>query len=404
MSKDLKIYAEVIEQEAIDQIELLMAQPAFSGCKVRIMPDVHAGAGCVIGFTADLGDKVIPNVVGVDIGCGMLATKVEGNMDFAKLDAVIREKIPSGMTIHEPGHGYYQESDKYRLDELRCKKHLRGEDYFLRSIGTLGGGNHFIEVDVDDGGAHYLVIHSGSRNLGKQVAEYYQQLAIENEYGSKKLLNEIRQQTIRELKEQGRASEISSTLASIEKKFKEGGSGKMPKQLCYLTGQDRDDYLHDMAICQWYASINRHEMTRVIVDAMGWYVYDEFETVHNYIDFKSNIVRKGAVSARKGEVLLIPMNMRDGSLICIGKGNDEWNQSAPHGAGRLMSRRAARERLSLNDYKETMSGVFTTSVGVDTIDEAPEAYKPVSAIAPLIGDTVEIVKAIRPVYNFKAGE
>ena len=407
MSKNLKIYADVIEQEAIDQIELLMAQPAFADCKVRIMPDVHAGAGCVIGFTADLGDKVIPNVVGVDIGCGMRTTKVEGNMDFEKLDAVIREKIPSGMTVHEPEHGCYRESDKYKLDELRCNKHLRGGDYFLRSIGTLGGGNHFIEVDVDDDGNHYLVIHSGSRNLGKQVADYYQNLAIEREYGSRDEFAKKRNQLISELRKQGRDKEISDALAALKLEWNNrllDGKSRMPTQLCYLTGQDRDDYLHDMEICQWYARINRYEMTRAIVDSMGWYVDDWFETVHNYIDFASNIVRKGAVSARKGERLLIPMNMRDGSLICIGKGNDDWNQSAPHGAGRLMSRRAARERLSLDDYKETMSGIFTTSVGVDTIDEAPAAYKPVSAIAPLIGDTVEIVKTIRPVYNFKAGE
>lgn len=401
MSKNLKIFAEVIEQEAIDQIDLLMAQPAFADCKVRIMPDVHAGAGCVIGFTADLGDKVIPNVVGVDIGCGMRTVKVNGKMDFEKLDAVIREKIPSGMNVRDIP---LKDSDKEIIDALRCREHLRGGDYFVRSIGTLGGGNHFIEVDVDADENHYLVIHSGSRNLGKQVADYYQQLAIENEYGSKNLINKIKKQTIRELKEQGRAAEISSALAAIDKKFKEGGSGKTPKQLCYLTGKDREDYLHDMAICQRYATINRYEMAHIIIYEMDWWVDDEFETVHNYIDLESNIVRKGAVSAKYGEKLLIPMNMRDGSLICIGKGNDDWNQSAPHGAGRLMSRREARETLLLEGYRQTMRGIFTTSVGMDTLDEAPEAYKPVSAILPLLGDTVEVVKAICPVYNFKAGE
>ena len=400
MSKNLKIYADVIEQEAIDQIELLMAQPAFADCKVRIMPDVHAGAGCVIGFTADLGEKVIPNVVGVDIGCGMLTMQVEGNMDFAKLDAVIRAKIPSGMTVHDKAIWQYNS-----LADLRCREHLRGGDYFNRSIGTLGGGNHFIEVDVDDDGNHYLVIHTGSRNLGKQVADYYQQLAIENEYGGKKLLNEMRKKTIQELKEQGRSAEIASALADLERKFRAEGNGlKTPKQLCYLNGKDREDYLHDMQICQKYAHFNRVNIAGTIIDEMNWKAIDGFETVHNYIDMESNIVRKGAVSARKGEKLLIPLNMRDGSMICVGKGNDDWNQSAPHGAGRLMSRHEARARLSVDDYRETMSGIFTTSVGVDTIDEAPEAYKPVSAIAPLIGDTVEIQKIIRPVYNFKAGE
>lgn len=399
MSKNLKIYADMIEQKAVEQIDLLMAQPAFAGCKVRIMPDVHAGAGCVIGFTADLGDKVIPNVVGVDIGCGMLTVQVTGEMDFEKLDAVIREKIPSGMKARD------QALRAFDLDALHCKDHLRGGDYLVRSIGTLGGGNHFIEVDVDDDGNHFLVIHSGSRNLGKQVADYYQQLAIDNEYGGKKLLNDIKKQTIRELKEQGREVEIASALASIEEKFKgEGNSLKTPKQLCYLSGHDRAEYLHDMEICQQYAVINRSEIARIITDTMGWEVVDSFETIHNYIDMDSNIVRKGAVSARKGEKLLIPLNMRDGSMICVGKGNDDWNQSAPHGAGRLMSRHEARASLSLDDYRETMNGIFTTSVGVDTIDEAPEAYKPVSAIAPLIGDTVEIQKIIRPVYNFKAGE
>lgn len=401
MSKNLKIYADVIEQEAIDQIELLMEQPAFADCKVRIMPDVHAGAGCVIGFTADLGEKVIPNVVGVDIGCGMLTTQVTGEMDFKKLDAVIREKIPSGMTVRD--HVLHA----FDLDGLRCRKHLRGGDYFERSIGTLGGGNHFIEVDVDDDGNHYLVIHSGSRNLGKQVAEYYQKLAIENEYGSYKEFNKERNQTIHELKEQGREKEIQDALAALKQKWNNkllDGKIRIPRQLCYLTGKDREDYLHDMAICQRYAKINRYEMSLIIIYEMGWILKDEFETVHNYIDMESNIVRKGAVSARKGEKLLIPLNMRDGSMICVGKGNDDWNQSAPHGAGRLMSRHEARARLSVDDYRETMSGIFTTSVGVDTIDEAPEAYKPVSAIAPLIGDTVEIQKIIRPVYNFKAGE
>lgn len=403
MGKDLKIFASQIDENALMQIEKLMAQPAFSDSKVRIMPDVHAGAGCVIGFTADLGDKVIPNVVGVDIGCGMLTTQVDGVMDFAKLDAVIREKIPSGMNVHAEAFSIF-----YPVEALRCRDHLRGGDYFHRSIGTLGGGNHFIEVDVDDCGNYYLVIHSGSRNLGKQVADYYQRLAIERHYGSAEEFATRRNQIIRELKEQGREKEIGEALAALEKEHssreRDAEWGNMPKELCYLTGQDRLDYLHDMQICQLYAAQNRRTMRDRIMVAMEWGFARGFETVHNYIDHESNIVRKGAVSARAGELLLIPMNMRDGSLICRGKGNDDWNQSAPHGAGRLMSRREARENLSVDDFKQTMNGVYTTSVSADTIDEAPAAYKPMDAIVPLISDTVEVLSIIRPVYNFKAAE
>ena len=403
MGKDLKIFASQIDENALMQIEQLMAQPAFADSKVRIMPDVHAGAGCVIGFTADLGDKVISNVVGVDIGCGMLTTQVEGVMDFAKLDTVIREHIPSGMNVHDKVHRHFSE-----LEDLRCREHLRGGDYFERSIGTLGGGNHFIEVDVDDDGNNYLVIHSGSRNLGKQVADYYQRLAFERHYGSREEFANRRNQIIRELKEQGREKEIGEALAALEKerssREREIQWDITPKQLCYLTGQDRLDYLHDMQICQRYATRNRRIMTGVIVDAMDWNCLDFFETVHNYIDMESNIVRKGAVSARAGEVLLIPMNMRDGSLICLGKGNDDWNQSAPHGAGRLMGRREAKEKLSVEDFKQTMNGVYTTSVSAYTLDEAPDAYKPMDAIVHLISDTVEVLNIIRPVYNFKAAE
>ena len=403
MGKNLKIFASQIEENALMQIEQLMAQPAFADSKVRIMPDVHAGAGCVIGFTADLGDKVIPNVVGVDIGCGMLTTQVEGDMDFAKLDAVIREKIPSGMNVHDKVHHHFLE-----LEDLHCREHLRGGDYFERSIGTLGGGNHFIEVDVDEDGHHYLVLHSGSRNLGKQVADYYQQLAIERVYGSREEFANRRNRIIRELKEQGREKEIGEALAALEKersiRERDAKWGIMPNQLCYLTGQDRLDYLHDMQICQRYAVRNRRMMAHIIVEAMGWEWQGAFETIHNYIDMESNIVRKGAVSARAGEVLLIPMNMRDGSLICRGKGNDDWNQSAPHGAGRLMGRREAKKKLNVDDFKQAMEGVYTTSVSADTIDEAPAAYKPMDAIVPLISDTVEILDIIRPVYNFKAAE
>lgn len=402
MSRNLKIFADIVEQEAIDQIDLLLAQPAFEDCKVRIMPDVHAGAGCVIGFTADLGDKVIPNVVGVDIGCGMLTVKFKGDLDFDKLDRVIRKHIPSGWNIHKVCSPKALTRGKLLLNNVD-RRLVPDEEYFLNSIGTLGGGNHFIEVDVDSEGNKYLVIHSGSRRFGKQVAEYYQKLAIDREYGSSGSLADLRRRIIEELKEQGREKEIAATIASLNGCVKEA-SDRTPRQLCYLTREDRENYLHEMENCQVYASINRYMMAETIMQHMDWDELESFETIHNYIDFETNIVRKGAVSAKLGEKLLIPLNMRDGSLICIGKGNDEWNQSAPHGAGRIMSRRAAKEKLTLERYKESMDGIYSTSINLDTIDEAPAAYKPVSAIAPLIGDTVEIINHIRPAYNFKAGE
>ena len=402
MNRNLKIFADIVEQEAIDQIDLLLAQPAFSDCKVRIMPDVHAGAGCVIGFTADLGDKVIPNVVGVDIGCGMLTIQFEGDLDFDKLDRVIRKMIPSGLKVHDEWEPFYL-YHAIGLEMLKSIEVFENLEYFQRSLGTLGGGNHFIEVDVDSEGRNYLVIHTGSRNLGKRVAEYYQKEAIKREYGTSGSLKELRRQIAADLKSKGRETEIASAIAALNKAEKERAA-YIPQQLCYLTGNEREKYLEDMQICQRFAEVNREQIASTILHGMNWRRIDSFETVHNYIDFETNIVRKGAVSAKLGEKLLIPLNMRDGSLICIGKGNDDWNQSAPHGAGRIMSRRAAKEKLTLEKYKESMDGIYSTSINLDTIDEAPAAYKPVSAIAPLIGDTVEIINHIRPVYNFKAGE
>ena len=395
--KDLKIFATQVEQEALDQIDLLLAQPAFADCKVRIMPDVHAGAGCVIGFTADLGNKVIPNVVGVDIGCGMLTTEFTGKLNLPFLDAVIRNMIPSGMKVRDHALFCYE-----GLDRLYCKNQIRNDGYFERSIGTLGGGNHFIEVDTDGNGRKYLVIHSGSRNLGVQVAKYYQSLAIKNrDKYTAEFIKSSKERLIRDLKNSGRQNMISSVLAQLKDANKEY---EVPDRLCFLTGEERQMYLHDMQICQNYASINRDVIADIIIRMMEWEVVDRFETIHNYIDLGTNIVRKGAVSAKKGEKILIPLNMRDGSLICIGKGNDDWNQSAPHGAGRLMSRRAAKENLSMEDYHEEMRGIFTTSVSRDTLDEAPGAYKPWDAIVPLLADTVDVRKPIRPIYNFKAGE
>jgi RNA-splicing ligase RtcB len=396
---DLKIFTEVIEPEATNQIYTLIKQPAFQDCKVRIMPDVHAGAGCVIGFTADLGNKVIPNIVGVDIGCGMLTVELgKIDIDFEKLDDVVRKYVPSGREVHE---GRIVKFDK--LQELYCYRELSDTKRMERSIGTLGGGNHFIEVDKDDEGNKYLVIHSGSRNLGKQVADYYQNLAIDLMQGKDELFAK-QEKLIQEYKANGRRKEIQSAIKELHRTFQPNKLG-IPKELCYLEGEYREKYLHDMRICQEYATLNRQTMAYLIVSNMfGDYKLNTFETIHNYIDHDSNIVRKGAVSAKKDEILLIPINMRDGSLICKGKGNDDWNQSAPHGAGRLMSRSKAKEILSVEDFENTMDGIFTTCVGQSTLDESPMAYKSMDDIINNIGDTVDVLKVIKPIYNFKASE
>ncbi|HHX67125.1 MAG TPA: RtcB family protein [Gallicola sp.] len=395
--KDLKIFTKNIEDAAKEQINLLLEQEAFKDCKVRIMPDVHAGAGCVIGFTADLGNKVIPNVVGVDIGCGMLTVKLgKVDLDLEKLDKVINENIPSGMNVNNETYDYFD------FKRLKCFNELKNKDEWLdKSLCSLGGGNHFIELDIDEDNNKYLVIHTGSRNLGKQVAEIYQNKAIE--YCSyEQEMNEEKQNIINEYKEQGKEKEIQEKLIEISKKYY--GKTKLPKNLCYLEGQYREDYLHDMKICQEFASKNRELIATKIINKLGLYLFIEehFETIHNYISFEDNIVRKGAISARKGEKVLIPINMRDGCIIAKGKGNDDWNQSAPHGAGRIMSRMEAQRKLNLEDFKKTMKDVHTTSVSEKTIDEAPMAYKPMQEIIDNIGDTVEILKIIKPIYNFKA--
>lgn len=400
---NLKIFTENIEPEALNQVYTLIKQPAFADCKVRIMPDVHAGAGCVIGFTADLGEKVIPNIVGVDIGCGMLTVEL-GNidLDLATVDQIIRAKVPSGRNVHE-GRPFAFD----RLKELRCYRELKDTKRLERSIGTLGGGNHFIEVDVDEDGTKYLIIHTGSRNLGKQVAEYYQNLAIEIMQGKDELYAK-QEQLIAEYKAQGRRKEIQKAIKELHRKFNPNPLN-IPKDLCYLTGKYREDYLHDMEICQHFASLNRYHIANIIVgDLFGadiaYWKLPMFETIHNYIEFGTNMVRKGAISAKAGEPLLIPINMRDGCILGKGKGNDDWNCSAPHGAGRIMSRSKAKEVVSLKEFEDSMQGIFTTSVGQSTIDEAPMVYKPMAEIVENIADTVEIVKIIKPIYNFKASE
>lgn len=386
-----------IEMKAIKQIDELLEQEPFKDCKVRIMPDVHAGKGCVIGFTADLGNKVIPNIVGVDIGCGMLCVEL-GNIELnlEKLDNIINEYIPAGRNIREQ-----KLIDFEKINELYCLRELKESKKFNRAIGTLGGGNHFIEVDIDDEDNKYLVIHTGSRNLGKQVADYYQNLAIELCSGKEELFKK-KEKIIKEYKEQGRKSEIQQALKDLEKEYK-NSNPDLPKDLCYLEGKYREMYLHDMRICQEYASLNRCYIARTILLNMGKQIYQKyFETIHNYISFEDNIVRKGAISAKEGEKVLIPINMRDGSIIAVGKGNEDWNNSAPHGAGRIMSRIKAKETFKLDDFKESMKGIYTTSVVEETIDEAPFVYKPMQEIIDNIQDTVEIQKIIRPIYNFKA--
>lgn len=405
--KDLKIFTNNIEDEAVKQIDELLEQEPFKDCKVRIMPDVHAGKGCVIGFTADLGNKVIPNIVGVDIGCGMLCVEL-GNMalDFEKLDKIIIENIPSGRNIREQ-----KLIDFEKINELYCLRELKESNKFNKAIGTLGGGNHFVEIDVDDENNKYLVIHTGSRNLGKQVADYYQNLAVELCSGKEEMYKK-KEKIIKTYKEQGKKSEIQEALKELEKEYK-NNKPNLPKDLCYLENKYRDMYLHDMKICQEYASLNRLHIAKEILMNYFQLTYvpeidyppimnNRFETIHNYISFEDNIVRKGAISAKKGEKVLIPINMRDGSIIAVGKGNKDWNQSAPHGAGRIMSRIKAKETFTLDEFEKSMKGIYTTSVSVETIDEAPFVYKPMQEIIDNIQDTVEIKKIIKPIYNFKA--
>jgi len=397
---DAIVFAKTIEDSAIEQIELLCSQEFAKGAKIRIMPDVHAGAGCVIGFTADLGDMVIPNIVGVDIGCGMLCVQLgHADIDFNRLDEIIRKYVPARTAVQEGRLLKYS-----ALQQMHCYRSLKDTKRIERSIGTLGGGNHFIEIDVDDNGCKYLVIHTGSRNLGKQVAEYYQNMAYDILCGKDKLFEE-QKRIIEEYKAAGRRTEIQAVIKKLKAEF-QSKTTDIPKELCYLSGKYRQMYLDDMAICQEFAMINRKYIAGSVLEhyfGKGFDEFESFETIHNYIDLKNNIVRKGAVSAQKGERLLIPINMRDGSLICVGKGNADWNCSAPHGAGRLMSRGTARESLSVEEYEKEMAGIFSTCVKESTIDESPMAYKNKEEIVEQITPTAEILLQIKPIYNFKAG-
>ncbi len=393
------VYTDVIEDGAVDQIKELCDAEPFKDAKIRIMPDVHQGKGCVIGFTADLQDKVIPNIVGVDIGCGMLTVMLgQADIDFKKLDEFIYQKIPHGRKIYE--HKMIDFMDE--LASLSMLKDARDSlKKWNRAIGTLGGGNHFIEINVDEKDNKYLVIHSGSRNLGHAVATHYQHKAIgyHSGYGEEFLAK--RAEIIETFVQQGRRKEIQTELETLKGKYR--AELTLPRDLCYLQGDMRDAYLHDMAICQRFANLNREVMAKSITEHLyGHSDFEAFQTVHNYIDFEDNIVRKGAIKAAQNQQVLIPINMRDGSIFAVGKGNADWNCSAPHGAGRLMSRTKAFELLAFDEFEKEMQGIYTTSVTPKTIDESPMAYKSIDDIISNIEETVEIKAILKPVYNFKS--
>lgn len=387
-------YATVVEDEAIEQIRRMCDYPMSEGAQIRIMPDVHYGKGCTIGTTMTISDKAVPNVVGVDIGCGMYTVNLgHQEIDFEKLDEVCHA-IPHGNDVWNERHM------KFDLTRLECYRQLKDSKRLERSIGTLGGGNHFIEIDVASDGTKYLVIHSGSRNLGTQVAGIYQQLAIDLNKGIEPYL-EAREELIRTYKEQGRRGEIEAALKQLKW---DKQAMTIPMDLCFVYGKYLDQYLHDVEICQEFALLNREKMAEIILKECGLTATDGFHTIHNYIDTKEMILRKGSIAAHKGEKVLIPINMRDGSVLAVGKGNPEWNYSAPHGAGRIMSRSKAKSTLNMEEYKETMKGIYTTSVTTATIDEAPMAYKSLEDIIDVIRDSVDIIEIMKPIYNFKSGK
>ncbi len=389
-------YASVIEKEAIEQIRTMCDYELTAGSRVRIMPDVHAGSGCTIGTTMTILDKVCPNTVGVDIGCGMYTVKLnEKELDFEQIDAAVH-LIPSGMNVWE------SKTEEFDLTGLRCYGALRDISYLECSLGTLGGGNHFIEIDRASDGACYLIIHSGSRNLGKQVAEYYQQRAEDSLIGKDRITRE-RDKLIRTMKAQGKDQEIQEALEQFTRTCGPFAPS-MPVALCWLEGPAVTEYLNDVVVCQRFARRSREIMAEIILDKTGLTVSESFHTVHNYIDTDEMILRKGAIAAHKGEKVLIPINMRDGSVIAIGKGNPEWNNSAPHGAGRIMSRAKARSSIDLEEYRKAMQGIYSTSVNENTLDEAPMAYKSLNDIIGVIRDSVDIVEIMKPVYNFKASD
>ena len=389
-------YASIIEPKAIDQIRRMCDYEFTRGSKIRIMPDVHAGKGCTIGTTMTVVDKAVPNIVGVDIGCGMYTVELgKEDIDLKKLDEATHF-IPSGMNV------WNDIQENFNIEELKCYDQLINIDWLKCSLGSLGGGNHFIEVDVSEDGTKYLIIHSGSRNLGKQVAQIYQEKAIDQCKGIS-VYKEEKNNIVENLKAEGRFQEIETALKIFEKKKLEQAID-MPDDLCYVSGKLLEDYLYDVEICQRFAKRNRELMAEIILKQTGIISYSSFHTIHNYIDMQEMILRKGSIAAHDGEKILIPINMRDGSVLAIGKGNSEWNCSAPHGAGRLMSRMQAKENISLEDYKKSMEGVYTTSVNLETLDEAPMAYKSLNDIIDVIKETVYIIEVMKPIYNFKASE
>ena len=388
-----KVFTDVVDEVSVSQVITLLNQPYVNGSKVRMMPDIHAGAGCTIGTTMTISDKICPNLVGVDIGCGMETIRIkETHIEPQKLDKIIREGIPSGFSIRSKTHRF---ADSINLSNLCCAKKVN-IDRAYNSIGTLGGGNHFIEANKDGDGNIYIVIHSGSRHLGLEIANYYQDAAYSSltSYSKEEIDNIIEM-----LKASGRAKEIQSELKKLKAK-----RSPVSKPLAYVEGELFNQYIHDMKIAQQFAELNRQAMMDTIVKGMGFHVVDQFTTIHNYIDIDNMILRKGSVSAQAGERLLIPINMRDGSLLCTGKGNEDWNFSAPHGAGRLMSRSAAKETFTVSEFKKQMEGIYTTSVNRSTLDECPMAYKGINDIVGNIEPTVHIDAVIKPIYNFKAGE
>lgn len=387
-----KAFATIIEDEAITQIQRMCDFEFTEGSKVRIMPDVHSGKGCTIGTTMTVTGKAVPNVVGVDIGCGMYTVKLnEKEIDFRRLDEACHF-VPSGKNVWEG------RVEKFDLTQLRCYRYLKNTSWLKRSLATLGGGNHFIEIDKALDGTLYLVIHSGSRNLGKQVAEYYQNLAIELNQGKEEYFKK-KQEIIDTYKAEGRRKEIEGAIKALKWEKRDM---TLPDDLCFLYGEYLEDYLTDVDICQKFAVRNREKMAEIIMERVGLTAEMSFHTIHNYIDVNEMILRKGSIAAHEGELVLIPINMRDGSVLATGKGNPDWNYSAPHGAGRVMSRTVAKESLNLDEYKKQMEGIYTTSVNEFTLDEAPMAYKSLEDIIGVIQETVDVIEVLKPVYNFKA--
>lgn len=392
-----KVFTDVVEDSAIAQVKELCDQEFVRNEKIRIMPDAHAGAGCVIGTTMTITDKIVPNLVGVDIGCGMETVKIKGkHIEPMQLDKLIYRTIPSGFDIRDTAHRYAEQID---LTELKCAKYVN-LDRAEKSLGTLGGGNHFIEADKDDSGNVYIVVHSGSRHLGVEVAKYYQEMGYKQLVAEYVTNRDEENKIIEELKAQGRQQDIQNEIT----KLRSGKTVPVPKHLAYVSRELFKDYIHDMRIVQRFAELNRKAMMDEILKGMGLKAEEQFTTIHNYIDTENMILRKGSVSARLGEKLIIPINMRDGSLICSGKGNPDWNFSAPHGAGRLMSRSEAKESFTVSEFKKQMKGIYSTSVCSGTLDECPMAYKGMEDIVNNIGDTAEIISIIKPIYNFKAGD